>query len=91
MPELRRRVEEHVSGRLEVLRIRNAHLLLEGMDADPEQDDLEELAVEDVFERRLREAYPGRAPEDPELEELREAFRETVAAVRDSEEESCAS
>lgn len=91
VPELRRRVEEHVSGRLEVLRIRNARLLPEGMDADPEQDDLEELDVEDVFERRLREAYPERAPKDPELEELREAFRETVAAVRDAEEESCAS
>ena len=44
-----------------------------------------------MFERRLREAYPERAPKDPELEELREAFRETVAAVREAEEESCAS
>ena len=91
VPELRRRVEERVSGKLEVLRIRNAHFLAEGMDADPAQEDLEDLGVDEVFERRLREAYPGREAQDRELEELREAFRETVAAVRDGEEESCAS
>lgn len=91
VPDLRRRVEEHVSGKLEILRIRNARLLPEGMDADPEQDDLEDLGVEEVFERRLRDAFPDRPTDDNELEELRSAFREAVAAVREAGEESCAS
>ena len=90
--DLRRRVEEHVSGAVEVLRIRNARLLPEGMDADPEQDDLEELGVEAVFERRLQEAFPDAAPDDPALKELRATFREAAAAALfDEEDSSCAS
>ncbi len=90
--DLRRRVEEHASGAVEVLRIRNARLLPEGMDADPEQDDLEELGVEAVFERRLQEAFPDAAPDDPALKELRATFREAAAAALfDEEDASCAS
>ena len=91
--DLRRRVEEHVSGGLEILRIRNARLLPEGMDADPDQDVLEELGVEAVFERRLREAFPDAAPDDGRLEELRMLFREAAAAapLNNGEEDPCAS
>ena len=90
--DLRRRVEEHASGAVEVLRIRNARLLPEGMDADPEQDDLEELGVEAVFERRLQEAFPDAEPDDPALKELRATFREAAAAALfDEEDASCAS
>lgn len=91
--DLRDRVEQHASGGVEILRIRNARLLPDGMDADPEQEALEELDVEEVFERRLREAFPDRKPDDGMLEELRTVFREAVAFTgRDDEEgESCAS
>ena len=89
--DLRRRVEEHVSGGLEVLRIRNARQLPEGMDADPDRDVLEELGVEAVFERRLREAFPDADPDDKFLEELRVLFREAAAEANGGEDNSCAS
>ena len=60
------------------------------MDADPARETLEEMGVEEVFERRLREAFPEADPADPKLEELRELYRE-VLAMPDGEEDSCAS
>ena len=88
--DLRRRVEEHASGAVEVLRIRNARFLPEGMDADPEQDDLEELGV--TVERCVQEAFPDAEPDDPALKELRATFREAAAAALfDEEDASCAS
>lgn len=90
VPGLREQVEAHVSGGVEVLRIRNARPVPEGMDADPARETLEEMGVEEVFERRLREAFPEADPADPKLEELRELYRE-VLAMPDGEEDSCAS
>lgn len=87
VPDLRERVEAYATGGLELLRIRNARSLEGGLDADPEDADLEDLGVEDVFERRLREAFPDRDVDDPELEELRAAFREAAAAAGRAGEE----
>ena len=87
VPDLRERVEAYATGGLEILRIRNARSLEGGLDADPEDADLEDLGVEDVFERRLREAFPDRDVDDPELEELRAAFREAAAAAGRAGEE----
>ncbi len=86
--DLRERVEARVQGGLEVLRIRNVRSLTEGMNADPEEEHLEELSVEEVFERRLRDAFPESDPDDPKLAILRATFRESVAAaLRDDDEE----
>ena len=90
VPDLRERVEKHAGNGLEILRIRTVRSLSGGLDADPEEENLEELGVEEVFERRLREAFPERDAADPMLEELRSAFREAEAAARQSEEDSCA-
>ncbi len=87
VPDLRERVAAYATGGLELLRIRNARSLEGGLDADPEDADLEDLGVEDVFERRLREAFPDRDVDDPELEELRAAFREAAAAAGRAGEE----
>ncbi len=88
--DLRERVEDMARGPLEILRVRNLRVLPEGMEADPEQETLEELGVEDVFERKLKDAFPERAKDDPALEDLRVLFREAVAAAREKEQ-SCAS
>ena len=86
--DLRERVEARVQRGLEVLRIRNVRSLTEGMNADPEEEHLEELSVEEVFERRLRDAFPESDPDDPKLAILRATFRESVAAaLRDDDEE----
>lgn len=90
VPDLRERVEKFAGNGLEILRIRNLRSLAGGLDADPQEAGLEELGVEDVFERRLREAFPDRNDDDPELEQLRSVFREAVAAVREDEEDACA-
>ena len=90
VPDLRDRVEKYAGNGLEILRIRNMRTLAGGLDADPAEEDLEELGVEEVFERRLREAFPERDVTDPALEELRAVFREAEAAARRNEEDSCA-
>lgn len=88
VPDLRERVEKYATGGLEILRIRNSRSLEGTPDAGPEEADLEDLGVEDVFERRLREAFPDKSAEDPELEELRAAFREAATAARRTGEEN---
>ena len=90
--DLRDRVQAHAHGGVDILRIRNAFVLPDGMQADPEQEALEELDVEEVFERRLREAFPDRPADDTMLEELRTVFREAAAAVENGgEDDACAS
>ena len=89
--DLRDRVEAHTGGGLEVLRIRNFRLLPEGMEADPQQETLEDMGVEDVFERRLKEAFPDADPADPKLEELRALYKEVLAMPENGEEGPCAS
>ncbi len=88
VPDLRERVEKYATGGLEILRIRNSRSLEGTPDAGPEEADLEDLGVEDVFERRLREAFPDKSAEDPELEELRAAFREAATAAGRTGEEN---
>ena len=87
---LRERVEDMARGPVEILRVRNMRLLPEGMQADPEQESLEELRVEEVFERRLKEAFPDRDANDATLVSLRALFQEAVAAAREKEQ-TCAS
>lgn len=90
---LRERVLQCASGGLEVLRIRNARTLYGGMDATPEEEALEDMDVEEVFERRLREAFPDAGQDDARLNGLRESYREIIRSLgRNSEDdEPCAS
>ncbi|HJD97889.1 exonuclease SbcCD subunit D C-terminal domain-containing protein [Mailhella massiliensis] len=88
-PDLRERVDARARNGLEILRVRSARPMPEGMDADAGRENLEEMGVEEVFERRLREAFPDADPESPELEGLRALYREVLAMPE--REETCAS
>lgn len=86
---LSERVDAHTKGKLEVLRVRTSRLLPSAMDADPMRETLEDMSVEDVFERRLKDAFPTLDTSDRKLEELRALYKEVLAMPENWKEGTC--
>lgn len=86
---LSERVDAHTKGKLEVLRVRTSRLLPSAMDADPMRETLEDMSVEDVFERRLKDAFPTLDTSDRKLEELRALYNEVLALPENWENGTC--
>jgi hypothetical protein len=90
LSDLKERILKRCGDNVSILRIRMARQNLHMLEADPEQDMLEDMDVLHVFQKKLQEHFPETPLEESPCAPLLLTFEEALRSFQ-QEEESCAS